>query len=40
MGYAKVWKRKKIGTYEGPKVLKKDEHMKTHKKDKKMIAMS
>ena len=45
MGYAKVWKRikiwthegprrKKMGTHEGPKVLKKDEHMKAHKKKK------
>ena len=30
----------KKGTHEGPKVLKKDEHMKAHKKKKKMIAMS
>jgi hypothetical protein len=43
MGYAKVWKRKKYGhmkvkkkkgTHEGPKVLKKDEHMKAHKNKK------
>jgi hypothetical protein len=52
MGYAKLWEkiwtheglRKKIGTHEGPIVLKKrDEHIKTHKKKKnendKMIAM-
>ena len=41
MCYAKVlkkldtWrsKKKKIGTHEGPKVLKKDGHMKAHKKE-------
>ena len=32
--------KKKIGTYEGPKVLKKNEHMKAHKMKKMMIAMS
>jgi hypothetical protein len=32
-------KVQEIVTHEGPKVLKKDEHMKAHRK-KKMIAMS
>ena len=27
-------KKRKKGTHEGPKVLKKDEHMKAHKKKK------
>jgi hypothetical protein len=34
--YMDTWRskkqKKKIGTHEGPKVLKKDEHMKAHKK--------